>query len=245
MWLVQNGISKKLNQVVSYPSSILARDDSSKKKTASIRLLLKIAKACLDLGNYQGALAIGYGLKMPACLMWHSAWEVYISLILKALPSRHLDVFKELLDIADYRDGYRNYWDTMKLIKLPSIPFLVPYFHDLLFIHDNSPTSINEGEKDLSLRQTNMEKFYDMFSIAAELETFRLTSYHGRVKGDKESCGLLLQHIRHVSKQDDNSIGSSMIFSSGFESEEKPLNPSRNKAIKKIVQFLSERNLTD
>lgn len=155
-----------------------------------------------------------------------------------------MDIFRELNELADYRDGYRAYWETIKAQKMPAVPFLIPYFHDLLFILENSPTSIGEGDLESSLVRTNMVKFYDMFSIAAELETFRLTSYHSKMILENDNISILLQHIRHVSKQDDVSVGLPVVFSSGFVPEENVSlsGQTGTKAIKKIVQFLSERS---
>jgi RasGEF domain len=62
--------------MVGYVPGIIVNEENTKKKTASLRLFLKIAKSCLDLGNYAGALAITYGLKTPSSLTWISAWEV-------------------------------------------------------------------------------------------------------------------------------------------------------------------------
>lgn len=67
--------------VVSYVSTVIQKEDTTKKRTMAIRLLLKIAKTCLDLGNYHGALAITYGLKQPTSIMWIGAWEVILKLI--------------------------------------------------------------------------------------------------------------------------------------------------------------------
>ncbi|KAJ3362039.1 Ras protein-specific guanine nucleotide-releasing factor [Kappamyces sp. JEL0680] len=217
--------------VACYVPSVIQKEETTKRKTMAIRLLIKIAKTCLDVGNFQGAFALTFGLKRPASLMWWSAWE--------AVPTKYQDIFRELCALLDYRDGYKNYWDAIQKAKIPVVPYLVPYFHDLLFIYQNTPPTEEEG--DMFAKQINFERYYDMFSVAAELETFRLSSYHNHLKGDKESHCLLLQHIRHMSKQDDSSIGASMLFSSGQVPEDNPAMNSvaGNKAIKKIIHLLS------
>jgi hypothetical protein len=154
----------------------------------------------------------------------------------------------------DYYDGYRNYWEIIQKTKPPAIPFLsenlffnlVPYYHDLISIYQNNPNG-DDLDKDWHSQKLNFEKYYDMFSVAAELETFRLSSYHHQLRGDRESQNLLLQHIRHMSKQDDSSIGSSVIFLSGILPDNNLVLNSASglKAIKKIVHLLSSKGVSE
>jgi hypothetical protein len=79
-----------------------------------------------------------------------------------------------------------------------------------------------------------------MFSVVAELETFRLSSYHEKLKVDKESTGLLLQHIRHVSQPNDDDLGLPVIFASGKVPEKNQIlmSSTGQKAIKKAMHSL-------
>jgi hypothetical protein len=122
---------------------------------------------------------------------------------------------------------------------MPAIPFIVPYMQDLV-VMDKSWAAVVDEETDIATKKIHFQKFYDMFSVAAELETFRLSSYHEKLKVDKESTGLLLQHIRHVSKYDDDFLGLSVVFAEGKapEKNEILMSPVGQKAIKKAMHSL-------
>lgn len=80
-----------------------------------------------------------------------------------------------------------------------------------------------------------------MFSIAAELETFRLSSFSNILDSNKNSAGTLLQHIRFISKQDDVSLGAGTNFTEGILPDENPVMNSESamKNIKKIINIMA------
>lgn len=150
-----------------------------------------------------------------------------------------MDCFKELCALAEHHDGYKNYWDEMKSVKLPAVPFIAPYMQDLVMM-DKSSESLVDDETDVAAKKIYFQKYYDMFSVAAELETFRLSSYHDRLKVDKDSTGLLLQHIRHISTSDDDFLGLSVVFATGKapDKNEILMSSTGQKAIKKAMHLL-------
>ncbi|KAJ3000769.1 Rap guanine nucleotide exchange factor 2 [Globomyces sp. JEL0801] len=198
-----------LTMIVSYTATIIQKEDTPKKRTYAIKHFIKVAKLCLDSGDFNGAFAILYGLKRPTVLIWTQAWE--------GLPAKYFDLYKELNQLTDPAGGYRNYWIAIGHVNPPAVPFFVPYMQDLLYIYQNTPLYIDETEEisDPSLRQINVQKFYNMFSIAAELETFRLSSYPDDVKtvSDKEKTGYLVQHVMQTACQDEAALGTNIKFS--------------------------------
>lgn len=48
--------------------------------------------------------------------MWSQAWE--------ALPTKYTDLFRELETLTDPSYGYSKYWDVMKELEPPAIPFI-------------------------------------------------------------------------------------------------------------------------
>ncbi|TPX65868.1 hypothetical protein SpCBS45565_g04905 [Spizellomyces sp. 'palustris'] len=122
--------------VAAYTATVVLREDSSKRRAKVIKQTIRIAKACRELQNYNTMFAILAGLKRPAVVKLTNAWE--------ALPSKHIDVFQNLLSLMDPADGYATYWAEFKDVQPPAIPFLAAYMRDLLDIHYEAPTYLND-----------------------------------------------------------------------------------------------------
>nr|KAJ3423248.1 hypothetical protein HK105_007584 [Polyrhizophydium stewartii] len=218
--------------VVAYTATVIAKEDNTKKKINYIKRFIKVAKACRDLSNYNTMFAIVYGLKRPAVLMWTQAWE--------GLPTKYMDQFKELDLLIDPADGYFNYNDVIRDQNPPAVPFLLPYIQDMIETHRNVPMlhEAADGEP----KPINFQKFYHLYSIAAELEVFRLGSYHGKLKGDRESNLLLVNHMRSYAMLNDKALGEGLLFSSASavsDWNETAAGASGNKAMKRATQMLS------
>lgn len=108
---------------------------------------------------------------------------------------------------------------------------------DLISIYNKIPTTL-EGEK-AQKRVINFSKFYNMFSVAAELETFRSASYEStEIQGDRESNLQLIQHIRKVAGAvEDIDLGLHIKFTEGTIPDGNKLLSTALavKSIKKIV----------
>ena len=111
---------------------------------------------------------------------------------------------------------------------------------DLISINSNIPTNVT-GEQ-TSKTVINFSKFYNVFSVAAELETFRTASYSpGELQGERESNMQLLQHIRKVAGVvDDLDLGTGMNFAEGTvpEGNKHLSTPNAQKSIKKIMTMV-------
>ena len=101
--------------------------------------------------------------------------------------------------------------------------------------------SYEDADVPLKDKRINFQKFYDMFSIAAELEALRLCSYEGVLKSDRATNVLLVNHMRAYAPLGDSSLGIGALYGPG-------VNPSGNesmnsaegsKFIKKIVTIMS------
>lgn len=69
-------VSIKLIQISSYVSTVILKEENTKKRTSIIRQFIKVAKECHDLNDMSGVFAIIHGLKRPSSLIWTPAWEV-------------------------------------------------------------------------------------------------------------------------------------------------------------------------
>ncbi|KAI8923202.1 hypothetical protein BC831DRAFT_404058 [Entophlyctis helioformis] len=197
--------------------------------------------------------AIIYGLKRPAVLMWTHAWE--------GLSSKYVELFKELDTLMDPSFGYGNYNTEIRAVQPPAVPFILPYIQDIIETHRNAPLSVDDdmGSPSMSpglpsppkaspnaystaTQRINFQKHYHMYSIAAELEVFRLGSYHGKLRGDRESNLLLVNHMRSYAMLEDKALGEGLLFSSATavnEWNETAAGEQGKKAMKRATQLLS------
>ncbi|EGF84294.1 hypothetical protein BATDEDRAFT_36522 [Batrachochytrium dendrobatidis JAM81] len=179
--------------------------------------------------------AIIYGLKRPAVLMWTQAWE--------GLATRYMDLFKELDRLTDPANGHFNYSDEITQREPPAVPFMLPYIQDMIQTHVKTPQVFDDENKDdNNKRRINFQKFYHIYSIAAELEVFRLSSYHRKLKGDRESNMLLVNHMRSYTMLDGKALGEGLVFSSTNATSdwnETASGASGSKAMKRASQILS------
>jgi hypothetical protein len=149
-----------------------------------------------------------------------------------------LDQYKELLQLTDPTNGFTKYIETMTHTQPPAIPFLVPYFQDLLHL-DQQASTWDAEDVEYTQKQCRFEKMYHMFGVAAELEMFRLTPYTG-LHADREMNSHFVQHIKVLSRYDDASLGMGMHFGQGLLPDQKELSsPQGLKSLKKVVGMLS------
>ncbi|KAI8905115.1 hypothetical protein EDD86DRAFT_194277 [Gorgonomyces haynaldii] len=175
--------------------------------------------------------SIMYGLKRPTVLIWTGAWEV--------VPQKYMDLFRELDVIMNERNGFEGYWNAVHAIEPPAVPLLAPYMHQLFDTWTNTPLSYDDDDLDLKQKRINFRKFYDMYSIAAELETLRLSSYNSILKGNRETNNLLVNHIRLFTTG--NALGTGTLFSTGHVPPDSDIlnSTEATKNIKRIVTLLT------
>ncbi|KAJ3215112.1 hypothetical protein HDU67_000816 [Dinochytrium kinnereticum] len=204
-------------KVSSYTATLILREDSSKKKAKALKKFIKIARVCRDLNNFNTTFAIIYGLRRPAVAKQTSAWE--------QVPTKYLEIVKDLEHLMDPADGYSNFWAELKSTHPPAIPFFAAYIHDLLEIHHDIPihlpttsqTSLDltpdsrmaDINGDTDARMIHFAKFYDLYAVVAELEVWRTSSYANHVQApERETTAIVLNHLRDYPVMEDRAIWS-------------------------------------
>ncbi|KAI8611758.1 ras guanine nucleotide exchange factor domain-containing protein [Chytriomyces sp. MP71] len=199
--------------VSSYTASLIYKEDTTKKRSKAIKKFIKIARECRDLNNFNTLGAIVHGLKRNIISKMTSAWN--------DLSAKHVDTFKELEALTDPSNGFGNFWTELKSCGAPLIPFFSAYIHDLLEIHENEPVYIqdlpaaiasdgfrmattDDESGSANPKEINFTKFYNLYSIVAEIEVWRSYSYNSVIpevasaandpKGD--TSAVLLNHMR-------------------------------------------------
>ncbi|KAJ3173018.1 hypothetical protein HDU88_004477 [Geranomyces variabilis] len=114
-----------------YTATTVLQEDNPKKRSRALKHLIKIAKCCRDLRNYNTLFAIIWGLRRPAIAKDIHSWE--------GVSTKHVEVFMNLGTLMDPADGHANYWAEFEKARPPAIPFLGCYMRDMLEIHQEAP----------------------------------------------------------------------------------------------------------
>ncbi|KAJ3021295.1 UNVERIFIED_CONTAM: hypothetical protein HDU68_009698 [Siphonaria sp. JEL0065] len=200
--------------VSSYTASLIYKEDTTKKRTKAIKRFIKVAKELRMLNNFNTMFAVLHGLKRNLVAKMTGAWD--------GLAGKHVEGFKEMEALMDPKGGFANFWGELKNCVAPLIPFFAAYIQDLLEIHETEPVftrdlaTNNKSKTDSSGYKIvttdddpeddiiNFSKFYNLYSIVAEIEVWRSYSYNSVIpeaaaaandpKGD--TCAVVLNHMR-------------------------------------------------
>ncbi|KAJ3066352.1 hypothetical protein HDU98_010359 [Podochytrium sp. JEL0797] len=196
--------------VSSYIASLVYKEDTVKKRTKAIKRGIKIASACRALNNFNTCFAVMHGLKRAIVARMTAAWD--------GLAQKHWETVRELEALMDPRGGYVNFWGELKGCVAPLIPFFAAYIHDLLEIHETEPVYVRDlssspstpGYRIVSTDDSpdndtiNFSKFYNLYSIVAEIEVWRSYSYNSVIPEaaaaandpKADTCAVVLNHMR-------------------------------------------------
>ncbi|KAI9348651.1 ras guanine nucleotide exchange factor domain-containing protein [Obelidium mucronatum] len=200
--------------VSSYTATLIYKEDTTKKRTKAIKRFIKVAKECRLLNNFNTMFAVMHGLKRNLVARMSGAWD--------GLSGKHVEAFREMEALMDPKGGFANFWGELKNCVAPLIPFFAAYIHDLLEIHETEPVFTRDLNKTQEQQQSgyrmvttdddddndpeiiNFSKFYNLYSIVAEIEVWRSYSYNSVIpeaaaaandpKGD--TCAVVLNHMR-------------------------------------------------
>lgn len=209
-----------------YTASLVYKEETGKRRQKAVKRLVKVANECRRLNNFNTAFAVAHGLRRRVVgKMGSGVWDLVSG-------SRHFEAFKGVEEAMDCRNGYANFWGQLKNCVAPLIPFFAAYIHDLLEIHETEPVYTRDLPKDPSTAAekptgyrmvstdddhdssdtVNFSKFYNLYSIVAEIEVWRSYSYNSVIpeaaaaandpKGD--TCAVVLNHMRDWKLVDDS-----------------------------------------
>ena len=113
---------------------------------------------------------------------------------------------------------------------------------DIQSIETNIPLSYDDADVPLTRKRINFSRFYDMFSIVADLESLRLATLDG-LKCTRETNNLLVNHIRsYVENVNEEFCGLGTSFKNALvPTENKYLNSAEgHRYFKRCTSFINE-----
>ncbi|TPX45748.1 hypothetical protein SeLEV6574_g03697 [Synchytrium endobioticum] len=179
-----------------YVASVVLIVEKPKEKGKAIDKVIKVAKECRNLNNFNSVFAIIQGLKRAAVVCQQAAWE--------AVPTKSLDIFRQLDALTDASNRFSNYWNEFKSKDVPAVPFFAAYMHDLMELHDE-PTPLNKIRA--TSETIDFARFQEIYSVIAEIEGARCCSYQEKIAHENDVTGSLLAHMRDFVLSDEEMAG--------------------------------------
>ncbi|TPX41838.1 hypothetical protein SeLEV6574_g05899 [Synchytrium endobioticum] len=153
---------ERFNRIGYWVGTIVCSYEQSGKRTEAIEKFIKIGKRCLDLQNFNSAMAIFSGLNTIAVSRLKKSWA--------NVSSRVMSLYKELEDTLSYRGNYKAYRDLEHLAKPPLIPFFGLMIKDLTFLNDGNQKILSNG-------LINFEKNRLIFNVINSIQQFQRDRY--------------------------------------------------------------------
>ncbi|TPX37549.1 hypothetical protein SmJEL517_g00610 [Synchytrium microbalum] len=178
-----------------YTTTAVLMAEKPKEKAKAIEKLIKVAKECRQLNNFNSVFAIIQGLKRAAVIRQQQGWE--------AVATKHLDTFRQLDALTDPSNRFGNYWAEFKSKDVPAIPFFAAYMHDLQELHDE-PTPLNKMS--VIAESIDFTRFQEIYSVIAEVEGARCCLYREKIHMENDYTGSLLNHMRDITFSDEDIV---------------------------------------
>lgn len=140
-----------------------------RRRAAVVKQWVKIGKHCLDLFNYDSAMAIICSLSSSTIMRLRLTWELVSQKV-----RTQFDEMKAVVDIS------RNYAVLRKLIeapRMPCLPFVGIYLTDLTFVdagNQNTRTLPSSDDTAEPITVINFDKHMRTARIIAQLQSYQI-----------------------------------------------------------------------
>ncbi|KAI9848199.1 MAG: hypothetical protein M1837_000873 [Sclerophora amabilis] len=187
-------LSTNLSTLVA--DTILQLEDV-KKRAATIKQWIKIAKKCLELNNYDSLMAIVCSLNNSTIIRLKRTWEL--------ISHKYKVVFEELRKITGVTRNYAVLRQRLQNHVPPCLPFVGTYLTDLTFVDVGNQTTRQlpgEGES-RGTSVINFDKYMKTAKIIGEVQRFQIPYRLVEVPELQEWMDAQILRIQEDSEKDD------------------------------------------
>ncbi|KNE64193.1 hypothetical protein, variant [Allomyces macrogynus ATCC 38327] len=86
--------------------SVLEGAPTTRRRTAALKLILKLATALRERGDWNGAAVVGAAAVHPWCMFQRAVWE--------GMSAKYINMAREILGLIDAAGRYSNYFDALQ-----------------------------------------------------------------------------------------------------------------------------------
>jgi len=109
---------------------MICKTQTLKTRAAIMEKMIKVAKYCLEIQNFNTTMAILSGLNMAAVSRLKGTWM--------CLSTKTMNTYTEIEEAMSYKCNFKNYRDLEYNAKPPLIPFFGLLLKDLTFMNDGN-----------------------------------------------------------------------------------------------------------
>jgi len=121
---------ERFNQISFWVSTMICKTQTLKTRTNILEKMIKVAKYCLEIQNFNTTMAILSGLNMAAVSRLKGTWMT--------LSTKTMNIYTEIEEAMSYKCNYKNYRELEYNAKPPLIPFFGLLLKDLTFMNDGN-----------------------------------------------------------------------------------------------------------
>ncbi|KNE60785.1 hypothetical protein AMAG_06141 [Allomyces macrogynus ATCC 38327] len=86
--------------------SVLESGPTTRRRIATLKLVLKLATALRERGDWNGAMVVGAAAVHPWCMFQRAVWE--------GVSAKYINMAREILGLIDPAGRYSNYFDALQ-----------------------------------------------------------------------------------------------------------------------------------
>ncbi len=159
-----NAFIANFNQLCGWIASVIVSTRPMIPRIALIHRFIDVAKCCLELQNYNGAMAILGALLSNPVHRLKEDWE--------AVPRDSQELFAEIRALFATTGNWKAYRAAVAGCTPPAVPYLGLALQDLTFFETNKDTKVIA-----TMTMVNLEKADRIAAVLQELRKFQLVPY--------------------------------------------------------------------
>eukprot|EP01027_Heterolobosea_sp_BB2_P016312 GEZU01023229.1.p1 GENE.GEZU01023229.1~~GEZU01023229.1.p1 ORF type:complete len:673 (+),score=118.71 GEZU01023229.1:209-2020(+) len=153
----------RTNLIGAWVADEIVSCENIKDRVHAIKKFIKIAKICRSLGNYNEVFSIMGGLNSNPIHRLKKSWE--------AVPPKSIKDFKELEEVVDPNNSYKNVRAAIMSTNPPCIPYIGMYLTSLTFLEDGNKDNLPNGLINFSKRRL-------LSAIIRDIQMYQQTPYN-------------------------------------------------------------------
>jgi len=170
-WKKQNSLApnvtamtERFNKVSYWVSTEIVMQTDLRKRAVLLKKFIDIAEHMRDISNYNGLMEIIGGLNSLPISRLKATWE--------QLPRGVPETFNQLNTLMEQLNNFINYRNSLKVCRLPALPFLGVYLRDIVFLDEGNPNFWDEESTIV-----NFDKLQLLGTTFCDLKKFQTQAY--------------------------------------------------------------------
>ncbi|KAI8817620.1 ras guanine nucleotide exchange factor domain-containing protein [Fimicolochytrium jonesii] len=152
----------RFNRIGYWVATVVCSFVDRQKRTEALELFIKVAHKCLEMCNFNTAMAILSGLNTTPVSRLKKTFA--------ALPSRATTAYEDLEAKLSYKSNYKVYRELEHQAKAPMLPFFGLIIKDLTFLNDGNQKVLPNG-------LINFEKMREVCAMLSRLKEWQRASF--------------------------------------------------------------------